>query len=55
MISADVVETMRRILPVEQNLIPVSFKKKLEYSGQSFFFILLSIDNGIAKINLYNV
>ena len=27
MISADVIETMKRILPVEQNLIPVSFKK----------------------------
>ena len=33
MISADVVESLKRILPVEQNLVPVSFKKKLEYSG----------------------
>ena len=33
MISADVVETMNRILPAPQNLIPVSFKKKLEYTG----------------------
>ena len=33
MISADMVESLRKILPVEQNLVPVSFKKKLEYTG----------------------
>ena len=33
MISADVIETMQKILPVKQNLIPVSVKKKLEYGG----------------------
>ena len=33
MISADIAETMRKILPVEQNLVPVSFKKKLQYTG----------------------
>ena len=33
MISADVIESMQKILPVEQNLVPVSFKKKLEYTG----------------------
>ena len=33
MISANVVDTLKRILPVDQNLVPVSFKKKLEYSG----------------------
>merc|ERR1712202_83647 len=33
MISADVVESLKKILPVEQNLVPVSFKKKIHYSG----------------------
>ena len=33
MISADVVESLRKILPVQQNLVPVSFKKKLQYTG----------------------
>ena len=33
MISADVIESMQKILPVEQNLVPVSFKKKLVYTG----------------------
>ena len=33
MISADLVESLKKVLPVEQNLIPVSFKKKLQYSG----------------------
>ena len=32
-ISANVEETMQKILPIEQNLIPVSFKRKLEYEG----------------------
>ena len=33
MVSANVVETMNKILPVEQNLIPVALKRKMEYSG----------------------
>ena len=33
MISADVAESINKILPVDQNLIPVSFKKKMEYKG----------------------
>ena len=33
MISADVTSTLEKILPVGQNLIPVSFKRKLEYKG----------------------
>ena len=33
MISADVQQTVDKILPVSQNLIPVSFKRKLEYAG----------------------
>jgi hypothetical protein len=33
MISADVTKTIEKILPVMQNLIPVSFKRKLVYSG----------------------
>ena len=33
MISSDLQSSMNRILPVSQNLIPVSFKRKLEYSG----------------------
>lgn len=33
MISADVVTSMEKVLPVPQNLIPVSFKRKKEYKG----------------------
>ena len=33
MISADLAESLQKILPLEQNLVPVSFKKKLEYTG----------------------
>ena len=33
MISADVTSTLDRILPVKNALIPVSFKRKLEYKG----------------------
>ena len=33
MVSADLVSTMEKILPVKQNLIPVSFRRKLEYQG----------------------
>ena len=33
LISADVPSSMEKILPLEQSLVPVSFKRKLEYSG----------------------
>ena len=33
MISSDVVHSLNRILPVAQDLIPVSFKKRLQYQG----------------------
>ena len=33
MVSADVVDSMSQILPKEQNLLPVSFKRKIEYTG----------------------
>ena len=33
MVSADLVSSMEKILPIKQNLIPVSFKRKLEYQG----------------------
>jgi hypothetical protein len=33
MISANVKESLEKILPIQQNLVPVSFKKKLEYTG----------------------
>jgi hypothetical protein len=48
MISADVVESLRKILPVEQNLVPVSFKKKLEYTGH---YIQEYVDK--KKVQLY--
>ena len=33
MVSADVVQSMKNILPQEQNLLPVAFKRKIEYQG----------------------
>ena len=33
MVSANVVDTLHKILPVEQNLVPVALKRKMEYSG----------------------
>ena len=33
MVSANVVESMKKILPIEQNLVPVSLKRKMEYTG----------------------
>ena len=33
LISADLSHSLSKILPVEQNLIPVAFKRKLAYSG----------------------
>ena len=44
LISADVAET---ILPVEQNLFPVSFKRKLEYEG---YFMQEVIDKNKLKV-----
>ena len=48
MISADVVESLQKILPVNQDLVPVSFKKKLEYTGH---YISEYIDK--KKIQIY--
>ena len=33
MVSANVVDSMNQILPREQNLLPISFKRKMEYTG----------------------
>ena len=33
MVSADLVDSMKKILPLEQNLLPVSLKRKLQYGG----------------------
>ena len=33
MVSANVVESLNKILPVEQNLVPVALKQKMDYSG----------------------
>ena len=33
LISADVSHSLSKILPQEQNLLPVAFKRKLAYSG----------------------
>jgi hypothetical protein len=33
MVSANVIDTLQRILPVDQNLIPVSLKRRMQYSG----------------------
>ena len=33
LISADVSESLTKILPLEQSMIPVSFKRKLAYKG----------------------
>ena len=43
MISSDLQQSLDKILPVSQNLIPVSFKRKLEYGG---YFIEEYIDKG---------
>ena len=41
MISADIVSSLQKILPVEQNFFPVSFKRKLEYEG---YYIMEIVD-----------
>ena len=33
LITADIIHSMDKILPIDQGLIPVSFKRKLSYSG----------------------
>jgi hypothetical protein len=33
MVSANITDTLQKILPVEQNLVPVALKRKIEYSG----------------------
>ena len=33
LISSDLLHSMSKILPVDQSLIPVSFKRRLAYSG----------------------
>ena len=33
MVSAELVNTIEKILPIKQNILPVSFKRKLEYQG----------------------
>merc|ERR1712082_539691 len=33
MVSADVADSMNEILPREHNLLPVAFKRKIEYKG----------------------
>ena len=33
LISADISHSLSRIIPVNQNVIPVSFKRRLEYKG----------------------
>ena len=43
LITADVAETMSKILPVQQNLFPVSLKRKLEYEGH---YMREAIDKG---------
>ena len=48
MVSANIVETLEKILPVEQNLIPVALKRKLEYSGH---FMQEYVDR--EKVKLY--
>ena len=41
MVSADLEDSLNMILPVKQNLIPVAFKRKLEYPG---YFIREHVD-----------
>ena len=33
MVSANLADSMKKILPLEQNLLPVSLKRKLQYGG----------------------
>ena len=47
LITADVEETMSKILPIKQNLFPVSLKRKLEYEGR---YMQEVIDKGKTEI-----
>ena len=62
LISSDLKHTMDRILPIDQNLIPVSFKRRLAYSGAFLeeyvekkkilmFFEFLKKNNHLYKVN----
>ena len=62
LISSDLQHTMDRILPIDQNLIPVSFKRRLAYSGAFLeeyvkkkkllmFFEFLKKNNHLYKVN----
>ena len=48
LISADINHSLQKILPLDQSLIPVSFKRKLEYGGS---FIEEFVDK--EKVRLY--
>ena len=48
MISADISQSLSRILPQEQNILPVCFKRKLEYKGN---YLEETIDK--AKVQAY--
>ena len=48
MISNDLQHSLSKILPVQQNLIPVCFKPKLAYSGSSIEEIVEKV-----KVQLY--
>merc|ERR1719422_2543640 len=48
MISSDIVHSLNKILPRTQNLLPVSFKRKLQYRG---YFIEEIVDR--VKIHAY--
>ena len=63
LISSDLQHTMDRVLPIDQNLIPVSFKRRLAYSGSFIeeyvekkkllmFFEFLKENNHLYKVML---
>ena len=47
LISADVEATMEKVLPIEQNLIPIALKRKLQYEG---FYLREIVDKNKLKI-----
>ena len=46
MVTANVVDSLQKILPVEQNLVPVALKRKIEYSG---FYMQEYVDRSKVK------
>ena len=48
MVSADVAQSMNEILPQDQNLLPVAFKRKIEYKG---YYLQEYVDR--QKIQIY--